>query len=120
MLKRIKLFIPFLVFVGLIAFALSNVAVGAAPDGKAIFLENKCNMCHTIDAVQIAKISGKPTPNGPPDLSTVGSRHNAEWITKYVKKEIDQNSKKHMKAYTGKPEDLQTLATWLESLKEKK
>ena len=119
MLKKIKVALPLLIVVGIATFAMSALAA-EAPDGKTVFLENKCNMCHTIDAMQIAKLSGKKTEGGPPDLSTVGSRHNAEWITKFLKKEVVQNGKKHMKTFTGKPEDLQTIATWLETLKEKK
>jgi mono/diheme cytochrome c family protein len=120
MVKQMKRALPLLVILGFAAFTMIAFTADAAADGKALFLQNKCNMCHTIDALQIAKLSGKKTEGGPPDLSTVGSRHNAEWITKFLKKETEQNGKKHMKTFTGKPEDLQTIASWLETLKGQK
>lgn len=120
MLKQMKFALPLLAVLGLTAFTMIAFTADAAADGKTLFLENKCNMCHSIDSQEIASKLPKKSETGPPDLSTVGSRHNAEWITKFLKKEVEQNGKKHTKGFTGKPEDLQTIATWLETLKEKK
>jgi hypothetical protein len=47
----------------------------------------------------------------------LGNTRNAEWITKFLKKEVDVNGKKHMKGFTGTDADLAELAKWLESQK---
>ena len=98
---------------------------GAEPAGKKLFLDNKCNVCHPIEAAGVTKkgptatAAASETKKGPPDLSTVGSTRAAEWITKYLKKEEAIEGKKHAKVYTGKDEDLKVLADWLASLKKK-
>lgn len=90
--------------------------------GKKLFLDNKCNICHSIQAAAVVKKGpavAAGAKNPPPDLSGVGLERSADWITKFLKKEVDLNGKKHTKLWTGKPEDLATLAKWLESLKTK-
>ena len=104
----------------LIGFVSIGVQLNAEePAGKAIFLSSKCNTCHSIDSLQIARTTGKKTTEtGPPDLSTVGSKHKADWMAKFLlKEEAAASGKKHMKQFTGKPEELQTLTSWLETLK---
>jgi mono/diheme cytochrome c family protein len=82
--------------------------------GKTIFLAGKCNTCHSIESMQIAK---KISSSKAPDLSNEGSKHNAEWIAKWLKKEETLNGKKHLGTFNGKDEDLKTLSEWLASLK---
>lgn len=92
---------------------------GGEKDGKAIFLESKCSNCHSISSQDIKGLR----PEGgakPSDLSNVGSKFKAEWFEKWLMKEETLYNKKHMKKFKGTPEDLHTLATWLETLKEKK
>jgi mono/diheme cytochrome c family protein len=85
------------------------------PDGKTLFTDKKCNGCHGLEAAGITK----KTKGGPPDLSTVGSKHDAAWIQKWLNKEESLNGKKHMMKFSGTPEELTTLSTWLGSFKEK-
>jgi len=99
----------------LVAFVLP--ARAEDPPGKKLFVDNKCNTCHSIESQGIAKTMASSKA---PDLSNVGSEHNAEWISKYLMKEETKNEKKHMKAWAGTKEDLETLSKWLESLKTKK
>jgi cbb3-type cytochrome oxidase cytochrome c subunit len=87
-----------------------GMAAMAGHDGKTIFLDNKCNMCHSLKAEEITK---KTTMAGPPDLSDVGNKHDAAWITDFLTKKVDLNGKKHPKTWTGKDEDLKTLVDWL-------
>lgn len=88
-----------------------------SPDlGKKIFIDNKCNTCHSVKALGIQKTSSSTTP---PDLSGVGSKHTEDWIVKFLNKQETMNDKKHPKLWTGKPEDLKTLAQWLATLKTK-
>jgi len=88
-------------------------------DGKSIFDQYKCAKCHTITS-QNVKLSGPP-PEGkePHDLSTAGAKHDATWISKWLLKEEEQNSKKHVKRFTGSEDELKTLSTWLAGLKKK-
>jgi hypothetical protein len=51
------------------------------------------------------------------DLSTVGSKHDATWIAKYLKGDEMLNGKKHAKMFGGSDADLKAIATWLASLK---
>jgi len=108
-----KLFL--LTVLALFAFVLSAKAEDAP--GKKLFLDNKCNTCHSIDSQGIAKTMASSKA---PDLSNVGSERNAEWISKYLMKEETLKDKKHMKAWAGTKEDLETLSKWLETLKTKK
>jgi len=89
--------------------------------GKNIFLDNKCNKCHSIESQGIKHTSEPPdgAKYPPPDLSDVGNRHNAEWMQKWLHKEVEQHDKKHMKKFTGPDDELKTLTTWLASLKHK-
>jgi len=83
--------------------------------GKIIFGEKKCGSCHGIEAAGLAKKSaGK---SGPPDLSTVGSRHDAAWMAKFVQKNEVLNGKKHMMKFNGSDDELKALTEWLASLK---
>jgi len=82
--------------------------------GKKLFVDNKCNSCHSVDSQGIAKTMASSKA---PDLSTTGAEHNAEWFSKYLMKEESVKDKKHVKAWAGSKEDLETLSKWLETLK---
>ena len=115
------------------------------PAGKKLFLENKCNSCHSIDAAGIEKkkaeaeaTDAKAAPAGekkdapaektttvpahkPPDLSSIGIDQTSEWMGKFLKKEVAaQDGKKHMKLWKGTDEDLKTLTAWLGEQKAEK
>lgn len=94
-----------------------KTAAAADDPGKAVFEAQKCNTCHSVEAVGIV---GKTPSMKAPDLSAIGATKTADWITKFLKKQEMLNGKKHLKEFTGKDEDLQALAKWLESLKGKK
>jgi hypothetical protein len=78
-------------------------------DGKAIFLANKCNGCHGIASQGIVKDVR--------DLSSVGTKHDAAWITRFLRKEEELDGRKHMKRFAGSDDELRTLATWLAGLR---
>ena len=52
-----------------------------------------------------------------PDLSNVGTTHDAKWISQYLRKKIAKDGKKHKKRFKGSQEERKILAIWLESLK---
>lgn len=100
------------------AFA-QDAAPKAAPTGKQIFQDKKCGGCHSIEAEGIVKKT-PATKTGPPDLSAVGADAKPGFIAKYLSKEADLHGKKHMMKFAGTPEELKTLASYLEGLKGKK
>ncbi|MCI0447923.1 cytochrome c [bacterium] len=106
-------------FLGILmmSFVLVRFAAAAEPDGKALFLANKCNTCHAIKSDGIEKTSKAKLKKEPPDLSTIGDQKTADWIVKYLKKQETLNNEKHVKAWAGKDEDLMAIAKWLEGHK---
>jgi len=91
------------------AFTISNNPEG---DGKKIFMDNKCNMCHTVTSqgIESKKSDAK-------DLSTVGQDKATEILIKYLKKEAKLNDKDHKSSFKGSDEDLKILVDWLLTLK---
>jgi mono/diheme cytochrome c family protein len=84
-------------------------------DGKAAFLENKCNTCHSVDSQEIAKKSEKMKG---PDLSNAGNdAKDAAWLKGFLLKEIEKEDKAHKKAWKGTDEQLDAIVEWLMSLK---
>ena len=99
----------------------------AAKDGKTLFLDNKCNTCHTIQAQSIAKKKAEATDakeekseKKPPDLSSVGLERTAAWMSKYLMKTEAIKGEKHGRKFRGTEPELATLTTWLETQKAKK
>ena len=89
----------------------------AEKDGKAIFTDAKCSNCHSISTLGITGLrkEGGAKPN---DLSNTGGKFKAEWIEKWLLKQETLNNKKHMRKFKGSPDELHTLAAWLETLKD--
>jgi mono/diheme cytochrome c family protein len=96
-----------------IVITVTSVAVpaaSAAPDGKQVFLDQKCNMCHTVSSAGITPTSKIKAP----DLAGLASKEDAAFLTKFIKKEADKNGKKHVKNFTGTDEDLAAVVAWLQ------
>jgi cytochrome c2 len=91
------------------AFTLSS---NDDPAGKKIFIDNKCNMCHTVKSAGIESKKSDAT-----DLSNVGAQMKSEDIMKYLKKEMKLNNKDHKTAFKGSDEELTKLVEWLSTLK---
>lgn len=111
---RSILFLAVLMVSGLLLA--SMMAAAQAPDGKAVFVDGKCNMCHPVASQGIEKKlkSGKGS-----DLSTVGSDRDPAWLRKWIKKEIELDGKKHEKAFKGTDAELDALLAWMGTLKKK-
>ena len=84
--------------------------------GKQAFLDAKCNMCHSIESLEIERTSKSDKMKGA-DLSNVGAERDAEWLVKYIKKEVQLNDEDHKKTWKGSDEDLQKIADWMATLK---
>lgn len=108
---------------GLLAAGLFLSNAWSLPDdapGKVIFKANKCSSCHAIKSQGIAKTAGEETKDKePPDLSNVGTKHNAAWMAKYLLKKETLDDAKHLKKFKGSDEDLEVLTNWLATLKTK-
>jgi len=118
------------VSLALLVFVLWTGTARAEKSGKDLFVEKKCNKCHSIDAEKIAKKeepgeaeeegeeAGGKEEKKPPDLSGVGKKHDADWITGWLQKKIKTDKgKKHKGKFKGTDEELKTLVTWLSGLK---
>lgn len=84
------------------------------PAGKKLFVDNKCNMCHSITSASVDK---KMASAKGPDLSNLGADHDAAWITKWLNKEVDLEGKKHPATVKMADADMKTMVDYLASLK---
>jgi mono/diheme cytochrome c family protein len=80
-----------------------------AADGKAVFLDKKCNKCHTVSSASIEKTSKLKGP----DLTTEAIKGDAKTLKGYLKKQDAINGKKHGTAFTGTEEELDTVIAWV-------
>lgn len=102
-----------LVFAG----TLGIPAAGAESAGNDLFLAQKCNMCHSVEGAGIQAKTTSEKMRGP-DLTEVTTRQSDEFIGSYLRKETEQNGKKHAKAFKGSDEELAALLTWFHQLAE--
>ena len=85
----------------------SAEAPAAAPDGKTVFLDQKCPKCHTAPGIQ----------GGKTDLTGVGKKHTTDWMKKWLLKEEELDGKKHKKKFSGTDAELDVLVKWLATFK---
>jgi cbb3-type cytochrome oxidase cytochrome c subunit len=77
--------------------------------GKNVYNQNRCDLCH--------QIGGKGGVIGP-DLSKVGGKRDAQWLSKLIKDPKSVNPGTQMPAYPQLSEDeIQSLASFLAGLK---
>jgi cytochrome c551/c552 len=98
------------------ASILAADAGAAALDGKQIFLDQKCNMCHSVSSAGITPTSKIKAP----DLAGLASKEDPAFLTKFLKKTADKNGKKHIKPFTGSDAELGALVAWLQKQTEAK
>ena len=115
MKRTIGFSLSVLLTVLLLAVLYSGPASGQAKlDGKAIFLAQKCNMCHSVPPAGIEKTTKSEKMAGP---DMVNVKTDAGTLTKYLRKQADMNGKKHVKAFTGSDEELGALVAWIQAQK---
>lgn len=108
--------------VTLLAILYSSAGIPAAYaqpktlDGKAIFLAQKCNMCHSVSSAGIEATTKSEKMKGP-DITNNAAKQDAAVLTKYLRKQADLNGKKHTKAFTGSDEELGALIAWMQKQK---
>ena len=81
-------------------------------DGEKIFMAQKCNLCHGVEAAGIAATTKSDKVKGP-DLSEVTEHRKDEWLADYLRKEEAIDGKQHAKAFTGSDEELGAVIAWL-------
>jgi cytochrome c5 len=111
-MKNILIYLGVVVsIVALYGFAFT-IADQSSDDGKKVFVDNKCSMCHTVTSAGIESKKSDAV-----DLSKVGKDRTVEFLTKYLKKETKLNDKDHKASFKGSDEDLTILVQWLSTLK---
>jgi CxxC motif-containing protein (DUF1111 family) len=110
-MKNLSIYLLFIfAIVAAYGFAYANT-----PDelsGKKVFLDKKCDMCHTVVSENITSKKKDAT-----DLSETGKELNTDFLSKYLNKKEKLNDKEHKTAFKGTDEELKVLSEWLESLK---
>jgi mono/diheme cytochrome c family protein len=89
------------------------LAADGAPDGKALFLAQKCNMCHAVSSAEITATTTNEKLKGP-DLTSTAGKRDAAWLAKYLAKQEAIDGKKHSKEFKGSEADLNALIDWLQ------
>lgn len=111
-MKNTFLFVLFIsAIVALYAFAFS-FSQDKDPDGKQIFIDNKCNNCHTVSTQDITSKKDNAI-----DLSNAGSLGDADLLKSYLLKEAQIDDKDHKLKFKGSEEELNALVNWLLTLK---
>jgi hypothetical protein len=104
----------YLTFIFAIAL-FSGFAYSANPegkDGKELFVEKKCNLCHSVESAGIESKMKTAV-----DLSNVGDKYDAEFLAKYLTKNETIDDKEHKVTLKGTEEEINTITEWLSSLK---
>lgn len=111
-MKNTFLFILFIsAIVALFAFAFS-FSQDQDLDGKQIFIDSKCNNCHTVTSIEITS-----KKNGATDLSNASTVEDAMLIKSYLLKEAKINEQDHKLKFKGSEAELNALVNWLLTLK---
>jgi cbb3-type cytochrome oxidase cytochrome c subunit len=98
--------------------AATPAAAGGAGElpGHRVFMAKKCNLCHSIDALDVERTTKSEKIAGP-DLSEVGKKHSAEWLQGWLRKQEKMNGKTHSREFKGTDEELDELVAWLAKLR---
>jgi mono/diheme cytochrome c family protein len=85
--------------------------------GKKVFAQT-CSRCHSIDSAGASSGRGGPGMRRGPDLSNIGNRRSADWLTKFIRNPRSQKPNSQMPAFDRIPAgDLRSLVQYLTSLR---
>lgn len=87
--------------------------------GRLAFIADRCDLCHTVYAAGIGQPPDETEDDDESDsmdLSDVGSARDADWLLRYLRKEIDIDGVKHYRAFKGTEEAEAELVGWLATL----
>jgi mono/diheme cytochrome c family protein len=88
----------------------------AKPAGLELFTTFKCSTCHSIESQGVERKSKAEKTKGP-DLSDVGDKHDAAWITGWLQHKEKKDGKPHKGQFKGTDDQLKELVGWLVTLK---
>ena len=98
----------------LLATLSSGPAAGQTPpDGKQIFLAQKCNLCHDVSSAGIAATTKSEKVKGP-DLTGKTAKLDVKLLGDFLHKKAEIDGKKHAKLFTGSDPELAALIAWLQ------
>ncbi len=100
------------------SWAPAPAAAQAKLDGKAIFLAQKCTMCHDVSSAGITATTKSAAVKGP-DLAGAAAKRDAKLLNDYLRKKADIDGKKHKKEFTGSDEEIGALIAWLQKQEKK-
>jgi hypothetical protein len=112
-LSPILLLLAALVLAGAPAIAADEKA---NQEGVAEFKTLECNKCHALARFEVEPTIKSEKMHGP-DLGEIGSTHDAEWMQKWLLKEVELEGKTHKSKWEGTPKQLESISAWLASLK---
>jgi len=115
MFTRIKRAAPAAGVMLLLGLVMGPAALGGddVSDGQAAFVAQKCVMCHSVPQAELVAKVKSETMKGP-DLPAVA--RDGDWLTQYLKREIQFDGKDHKKEYNGTDEELKAITAWLLTL----
>jgi len=86
-------------------------------DGKQIFMDQKCNMCHAISSANIQATTKSEAMKGPDLTGHLAGKDAAVIGDVLRKKKNTPKGKPHPKAFTGTDEEMGALIAWLQQQK---
>ena len=110
-MKNLLIYFAFIISI-ILLFGFAYSFGADEPDGKKIFIDRKCNSCHSVSVAGIECKKKKAY-----DLSKVGDSKKADFLEKYLTKKEKINGKEHKTAFRGTEEELKAISKWLGSLK---
>jgi cytochrome c551/c552 len=110
-MKNLFVYLVF-VFIIVLLFGFAYSINPEGGDGKSLFVEKKCNTCHSVEVAQVESKKKDAV-----DLSKVGDKHNADFLAKFITKKEKIDDKEHKIVLKGTEEEIKTISEWLSSLK---
>ena len=107
----------------LVVAAWAVPSVASASDGRTVFVDQKCNWCHTINDLGVDRPEEKRARKGGPDLSNVGTRFDPIWFQRWLSEKEKRKSMTsdaivaHRKQIKNNPDDLRALVRFLGTLR---
>jgi mono/diheme cytochrome c family protein len=86
-------------------------------DGKQVFMDQKCNMCHAVSSADIQATTKSERIKGPDLTGTLANRDATAVSEVLRKKKNTASGKPHPKAFTGTDEELGAMVAWLQKQK---
>ena len=106
----------------LLALTLPMIATQPAnaadePAGKAVFMAQKCNMCHNVPSAGIERTTKSDKVAGP-DLPGDNKGKPASFFSDFLQQKVEnQEGHKHKKEWKGTADELKQLTEWIASQK---